>query len=239
MKFDLASFDGSQETVDKIKSRRKWKATCLDVVSKDYLFRELSFQLKDNQEAKIFCFLLYLTSARRCEVLNLKRQDVSRSSIRMQNGIAHEVLVFQMMNQKNKQTDRKYIPLVKGLDLIEDAMISEVEAYIFSKDDFIFKRVGSTAWNKVLEKVKLKTRYKERWMPITEEMIVEFGLFPHYLRHCRLTHMNWLSPVLITQLAGWSNSQLQGKFGASGKLIDTYLHKNWETLAKEMILHGL
>lgn len=239
MKFEVVEHDGSEETVAQIRTRRKWKATCLDVVSKEYLYRELSYQLEQDLSEKMFCFIAYLTSARRNEVLAISSQDVSEHSLRMQDGKTYKVYVFSLINEKNKQNDRKYIPVVLGLNDIEDDMIKQVIEFIKSKPDRVFRKLDPTVWNKALEKVRIKARYKERWMPINENMVVEFRLFPHYLRHCRLTHMNWLSPVLITQLAGWSNSQLQGRFGASGKLIDTYIHKNWEALAREMIIHGI
>lgn len=238
MNFEVVEYDGNnEEKIEEIRNYRKWKTKYLDTVSKEYILREIEQQAGDNEEIKAFALLTYITSGRRNEVLNLRRDDFSTEHLNVKDE-NYEILLVRMMNQKNRNNDRKKIPMVKGLSPIEDRIIGIVEEWIENKDEYIFRQLDPTSWNKMLKKIKFEARYKEKDMPITENLIVKFGLYPHYLRHCRLTHLNWLSPVLITQLAGWSSSQLQGKFGGS-KEIDTYIRRNWEPLAKEMILHGL
>lgn len=241
MNFEIVKHQCKPETLELLQGRRKWKTAFLDSVSKERLYSEISLALQDDNPCRIFCFVSYLTGGRRNEVLAIRKQDISKKKLKMKDGKIYDVLVVEMLNEKNKQFNRKFIPLVKGLDPTEDRMIEEIETHINAapSDDEIFKKGHPTAINFPIRKVKLKTRYREIWMAASEELIVKFNLFPHYLRHCRLTHLNWLPPVLMVQFAGWSSSQLRGRMGSASTLLDTYIHKNWESLAKEMVQHGL
>ena len=97
-------------------------------------------------------------------------------------------------------------------------------------DDYLFlmERGRPTRWYRekawrITKKIKFTIMYKNAATGETEEQL--FGINPHYLRHCRLTHMvqlyNYSIPQLI-EFAGWSNSAPAMR----------YIHLDWRDQAE-------
>lgn len=226
--------DGPPEALAKIENYRKWKTRFLKVLDKEELLRELDSQLKD-ERAHVFALMLYLTAGRRNEVLYIRREDIERRTFHHHNGKDYEVLLVLLPNEKNKTHSTKLIPLVLGIDSAEDEMIKICMEYIEkTKKGFIFPKTDPSMYNQLLEPCKLTTTYRENRWPINWMLTIKFRLFPHYLRHCRLTYFAPLGPMMLIQIAGWSSSQIGGRSGI-GELLDTYVRREWEQIATERV----
>jgi hypothetical protein len=150
------------------------------------------------------------------------------------------VVLFDIPNEKNHQLPRKLIPVVKGLDSTTDVMLKFIEDYMVTmpanQDLFFDSNECSPNKNWHLAKVLFTTVYREPSIPISQTLELKFKLFPHYLRHCRLTHMAPLGILPLIQIAGWSKTQL--KQYTSGQLLETYIRSDWQALVKIMILNN-
>lgn len=90
-------------------------------------------------------------------------------------------------------------------------------------EDHIFNISRTNAWNR-LAKVEISTRAIQG-KDIIEDYVK--GVNPHYLRHCRLTHLvqtYGFNELQLMRFAGWTNT----------KPAIVYVHLNWMDLAKVM-----
>lgn len=237
MKFKIVSSESeySEKTLAMLNAQKKWKAKYLDSVNKQEILRKARFDTKNEQD-KIFVLIGYLTSSRRNEIIALNKVDVKKENYYYApEDKTYEVFIFNMINQKNKVHKRKAIPIVKGLDDTIDIMLKEIEHYMEDRADALFDKYDPTIWNKRLECITMRTRYSDPNIPITENIVVDFRLFPHFLRHCRATHLSPLGPQVLVNVTGWSTSQMQKFSGISSKVLDTYIRRNWQGVADAMI----
>lgn len=235
MKFRLITneSDVSENTLLLLKTQNRWKAKFLDVISKQEILRKARFETKDEQ-TKMFLIIAYLTSGRRNEIASLRKVDIKKETYfyapEQKN---YDVYVFNMLNEKNQNHKRKYIPIVQGLDPTIDIMLKEVELYLEERADFLFDKYHTTIWNQRLKQITLRARYIDRTIPITENVVVDFQLFPHYLRHCRLSHLSQLGSQVLLNISGWSSAQANES--ASAKVMDTYIRRTWQMVTDAMI----
>ena len=159
-----------------------WKAERLgiDVPSQGKLL--LMARNMDNPVHQALFILEYLTAGRISEVLSLRRKQ-----LRMDVKDGRQVLcILHMLNEKNKRKTMKtfYIPVDK-----EGKLVTLLLDYINTRHGFIFPfRSRQRAW----------------------QILKKYGLFPHFLRHIRLTHLVTIygfSDRLLVEYAGWRDSQ--------------------------------
>lgn len=217
---------------DEIRQQKKWETSYLSVVAKADLFRLVMTGIKSD-EHKAYAILCYLTGARRGEVAFLRRSNFTQDSINYKDKV-WKILLIRLYNEKSKTIKEKYMPLVYGIEPTEDLLLDFLDSYLknFKDTDRLFHQVSLHSYNHWTKGAVIQAQYKKpAWKP-DEYAIVRFPLFPHYCRHCRLTHFASLGSDVIISIAGWSSKQL-GKH--IGTLLDTYVRRAWQTIAKRRI----
>jgi integrase len=235
---EFEALSGNEEAVAIAKARKKWKPSFLRVPDQALLFRELTSQLPAMDFARIYAYLTYLTAGRRNEVLALTKGDFSYEIHKdLQTGKEYSVLLIQLITQKNKtNADRKF-PAVKGINPIDDEIIKEIEDYIKPLEPHmrLFRKLDPTRYDHLLNKCKITARYFEPlWAP-DWRLEVRFSLFPHFLRHCRLTYFSPLDVQSIMYIAGWSSSSVK----RSMSMMDIYVQRNYVNVIKDRIAKGV
>lgn len=158
----------------------------------------------DKDRDRALFVLAYLTAGRIKEIIRKEnRASIRKNDLRITMEGGREVLVIDMRNQKNKDRERKEIPV--PLDLEENALFwNMVIPYIntLSNDGELFP-------------IAYKTAYE-----ILDNLI---GWNPHWFRHIRLTHLVTVYGYRehqLTMYAGWSDP----------RPAKNYLQMRWQDL---------
>jgi len=161
--------------------------------------KEMIYDCKD-PIAKILFTVAYLTGARINEVLDIRKKDISISW-----ALGKKVLLFDMLNEKNKKRPRKYLPIP------------------FEKEEW-FINIILPYIEVLLPDNKLFNFNKHRAYQILKKY---FGMGCHYVRHIRLTHLVILynfNDRFLTMWAGWADS----------RPAKVYVELRWSDLVKAM-----
>lgn len=176
---------------------------------------------EDPQSRALF-FLCYLTGARISEALAVTPRDINTANLK---GLGDCVTV-RLLTRKNKKVPIRDVPVLMAHK--EGEMMAYVSSYISvegpAKTDKIFGHLTRTnAWNKLTsQKIIVRALHGRKILEEHEQRIN-----PHYLRHCRLTHLvqhYGLNDIQLMRFAGWSNT----------KPAIVYVHLNWMDLARVM-----
>lgn len=185
--------------------------------------------------------ILYLTGARVSEIATLRKRDFSYST----DKLGRETLVVKIPTLKNRNERFRYIPLVNEKPYKN--MVGEIENYLDHLDSYekIFSTYHRRTIARHLEKFDLfetEADFPKGLNKLSGVEILEFDKsdptrklvrrkwFPHYLRHCRLTHLVQMHHADATRLmfwAGWTDT----------RLARIYIHLDWSNLA-ELIQSG-
>lgn len=169
-------------------------------------------------------YLLYLSGGRVSEVLSIRKRDLT-----IKEAGLDEVSVILLPTLKTRQQQIvREIPI--GSSETELAMLKEIEAYAAPKhpEDKLFdwgRHGRKRAW-RVLHKLSTGVQATH---PVTREIITidEYKLYPHFLRHARLTHLAQqygFNAVELMKFAGWSTPSL----------ASTYINTDWKLFYKKM-----
>jgi len=138
----------------------------------------------ENPMHRALFILAYLTAGRIREVLSLTREQFKIEKI----GVRKVLTIRHMLNEKNRKRHTKtfHIPIDK-----ERALVNPILSYLNTKErkERIFP---------------FKTRQRA-W-----QILKQYGIFPHYLRHIRLTHLVTIygfTDQVLVRFAGWTDSQ--------------------------------
>lgn len=177
----------------------------------------------DPQERALFYFC-YLTGARISEALASRVNDISASS----SEALGEFLVVKLVTLKNRRVPLRNVPV--PMKHMERPMVNAISDYVVSRgmdgsDRPLFSFSRTNAWNR-LSKIEFTVRALDK---NRKEIISDYTrpINPHYLRHCRLTHLVQhydFNEIQLMRFAGWTNS----------KPAIIYVHLNWLDLAKVM-----
>jgi len=192
-----------------------------DVLTQEDIY-SLGLRIYDVQ-LKALYHILYLTGARISEVLKLRRKDITWGSPQDK-----KTLVFDLITLKNKRQKHRKIPVVLNSEY-EKKMAEELIEYVnrFEKgNSALFKIERTNATHRLKRMLKIYVRAtKDGKTDVVEEY--PFRIHPHYLRHCRLTHlvdMYGIDAVSLKTFAGWTGLDM----------ADTYIRQDWKGLAKRM-----
>lgn len=233
VQFELIA--GSELVADGVRQYHKWKTRHLRIVSRAEIFRAIMTQLDrpEWENFRMYAIMCYLTGSRLNEVMNIKRKDCEKRVFRCGDK-DYNVLLITLINLKNRDIATKQIPLVYGIDPTDDSMIDILNIYLakFKDDDLIFKRYAmkTTIYDHYLSKLKFQVDYREPRWPINDMLTIRFNCFPHYLRHARATHLGSISNRAMTNQMGWKGDSV---------LEDTYVHRQWEIIAKQRVLNNV
>ena len=172
-----------------------------------------------NVEDRALIYFLYLTGCRISEALVCRIKDLQERETK-QFG---KVLTVKLITLKNRRQRIRIIPV--PMNRHEGPMLKFFQTFIkrMSQDKRIFSLSRTAAWNH-LARHELTTRAvhgKEIMDKFT------FKVHPHYMRHCRLTHMvtyYGFGETKLVRFAGWTNS----------KPAQVYVALNWDDLARSM-----
>lgn len=173
-------------------------------------------------------YFCYLTGCRITEALEARVEDIQRTRhVRL-----GEMATVKLITLKNRRVPFRIVPVL--MKEIEEPMVSYIYSYIEvegrSGKEKIFAWLQRTnAWNRMSKrKIMVRAIDKSR-----KQIIPEFvkKVNPHYLRHCRLTHLVQhysFNEIQLMRFAGWTNT----------KPAIVYVHLDWMDLAKVMSQAG-
>jgi integrase len=179
--------------------------------------------LRDNR-GKMFFLAGYLTGGRVSEVLKLRKMDV-KEGLDLKYG---KYLQFTLLTEKKRKhiqvSDTRELRVFWGKEseLCEDFWQF---CQLFGSDELIFGKMDRfSAWrylNRIdFGQVKIKVMIAKKIEFIVRE---HFQGFPHFLRHCRLSHLGArfkFKDRYIMFWAGWASMQM----------TKTYVHTEVEEL---------
>lgn len=161
---------------------------------------------------------LYLFGLRISEALELKQRDIKTTG-----PPGKQTMIAKVITLKNKKDPfRRPVAWEMGT---EAEIIHELQEYLKTKNpsDALFNMSRQQAWY-AFNKIQITmdaTTYKPR-----QQLTITRGLWPHYFRHCRASHLanNYLFGIRELQnYFGWSNPVTAG----------VYVRGSWEGLAKQ------
>lgn len=168
---------------------------------------------------------LYLTGGRISEVLDIKRSNIETKRINENL----EIFVVNIKTLKSRIYPMRIIPIapIKTDKPFYDIFHKFLSNNEYADDDYIFPFQTRFIINKKFKKVKIKNLLQLD--PINKEWIrQDFNLHPHYLRHCRLSHLASVfdyNEIDLMRFAGW----------ASIKPCVFYVKLSYKDLLKKMI----
>ena len=189
---------------------------------------ELGGSLESND--RLLFYILYITAARISEALKIRKRDIESEQLN-----DDFVVKFKVFTHKNRFHPIRNIPIIvfkddnitKEHQRIEKKMIEFIFSMIekIEPDNRIFNLSRRNAYNRLNRNLKIIVRatYKNDVIDYHEHK-----LNPHYLRHCRLTHLRELygfDDLALKQVAGWTNTAP----------CNRYVHTGYRDLIKEML----
>ena len=172
----------------------------------------------DNPQDRALFYFCYLTGARISEALDVTPGDIEKH----RNEKLGEYLTVRLLTRKNRRAKIRDVPV--PMQQLEKTMVSYVNKWVSVSEGSIFPGLSRTnAWNR-LSRIKITVRAIHG-----KEIIQDLnkGVNPHYLRHCRLTHLvqhYGFNELQLMRFAGWTNT----------RPAIVYVHLNWMDLAKVM-----
>lgn len=145
------------------------------------------------------CFL-YLTGARVSEALDLKRSNLE---------IKDSMIIVNIKTLKSRIYPLRILPLgpIKSDKPYYKIFHKFLTSNNYEEDDFIFPFQSRFIINKYFRMIKIEKLLqldpnKKKWIE------QDLRLHPHYLRHCRLSHMATIfnfNELELMRFAGWTS----------------------------------
>ena len=221
------------EVVDKSKEKKHPVKPLLNPLTINQILQDWKAfkELQGRRVANFYAFL-YLTGARISEVNQVRRSDIQLLT-------AKKIMLVEMPTLKNRRDKTRtlvipliqpYTPMVK--DLWEWLQLFEPYDIIFPYSRqhlrrwLITRKVGGPkrGW-KTLKAPLIKTT---AWFwGKRKKMFYQRPYYPHFLRHCRLTHLvkhHHFGSERLKYWAGWSDV----------RLAEIYVRLDWTALEKQI-----
>lgn len=188
---------------------------------------ELGKDTEDDMVRSLF-YLCYLSGARIGEAIQLTKRDVHIST-------SGEELLIELKTEKRKDHPIRVIPILiidnpnhTVFNMYEKQMASVIINYVkrFKEDDLVFPISRQQSFNIFTKQFNTRVRYRLKDNTPTDLDVKKIN--PHYLRHCRLTHLRQeygYDVVSLMRFAGWKDSQM----------ANIYLHLGYKDLRNEMM----
>lgn len=182
------------------------------VIKEDEIY-QLGEQLKTEHDRMLF-YLTYLTAARISEILETTKRDYTIDT-------DTQTLLVELNTAKNSKDPFREVPIPMTSPVIP-RIINYIDS-INNPQQKLFDISGTNAWNRFH---KVIVTVKARFQRIRIKKY-EHDINPHYLRHCRLTHLEQnygFTAIQLMHFAGWS----------SPAVASTYIRHDWKSLRKMM-----
>lgn len=186
----------------------------------------LGNELQD-AELRVLYYILYLSAGRVSEVLNIRKKDI----VCRKDG-DKDIVIFTLITKKNRSHPIREVPACYGDDKdpnkyhYEKIMISLINKYTedMLDEQIIFKSDRIKVWKRFTKamSIAVRARTPDKGLPLDG---YEKKINPHFLRHCRLTHLRKeynADALTLMKVAGWSNTNP----------ATVYLHLGYKDLAK-------
>ena len=174
---------------------------------------------------KYLFILAYLTGARISELLQLRRMDFEEEEI-----AGKKFLCVQMLTLKESRSNlmRKLVIPIDGYDHELTEMIMREWLPKFYGPEKLFKCSRIHAWVS-LNKINVGPLQAIVLYPGGAQIkfFDKFPCFPHFMRHCRITHLKKrynFDDQYLMMWAGW----------ASTRMATEYVHLNAEDMARKI-----
>lgn len=171
----------------------------------------------------------YLYGARIGEALTLRYSDLKLT----RDNYGRDILTAHILTEKNKRTPFRVLPAIAGgVNLTpfqkEEAKITAklLAALPDAREGLVFPGITRQLAHYYFNKQAIAIRA----FLMSERRIIdleEFRIYPHYLRHCRLTHLveeYGYDHIKLMQYAGWTDV----------RPASIYLQLDWHNLAEAM-----
>lgn len=167
-------------------------------------------------EVKALFGVCYLGGLRIGEALKLKPEDCG-----FKNSEGRELLTLRVLTEKNRVSPMRTLPIM--LEGPEKEMAEPFLSFQTTPGKPIFKLTRQNAhYHLTRQRVAVSA------LDMATRQIIDvpdYPLHPHYLRHCRLTHLVTdynFDAMRLKMFAGWKDL----------KCADIYLRLGWQDLAK-------
>ena len=200
-----------------------------EVVSLKEIY-EAGNNIKTN-ETEVLYYLLYLTGARISEVLEVRKRDFDVNQI--SNEIKTTKMIYiKLITKKNRRHKTRTVPIPIDNPMVEE-MVSKIGIWLtyFDDQEKIFKMTRNSATMRMRGEVKFMVRAIDPTKKGTQTIDeYELNVYPHYLRHCRLTHLldNYkdLKVNELKYIAGWTST----------KPAEVYIRQSGTNVAKHLMI---
>jgi len=176
-------------------------------IGPDILFKEINkinkSSYRNRWDLTVFSSFMYLTGARISEAINVKRKHLE---IRNNN-----LFVVNLKTLKSRVYPIRQLPIapIKTDKPFFELFSTYLEENYFEEDDFIFP--FQSRFNVFYRLRKIKINKLLQLDPKQKKWIEEdFRIHPHYLRHCRLSHLASIfdfNEIQLMKFAGWSSTK--------------------------------
>lgn len=187
---------------------------------------ELGKRLPTDEQRALF-YTTYLTGGRISEVLQIQKRDVWREKVQY-NNMEYDAVIFEMVTNKIRTFNpRRLIPVpCVGVDGDMAEVVWQYRNTKTRDEEKLFHFSRTRAWN-IFAKLTTDTRAINPDRTYSE--LLGFKIHPHYLRHCRATHLvvkyRVNNPYDLMKRFGWSDV----------RRAMTYLQLDWYDLLKGML----
>ena len=188
-----------------------------------------------NEQDRTLFYFLYLSGGRINECLQVQVRDIRIRPVKLKSGKKVKGIAIDLLTLKRRKGIPRRTILVNpmGLDREMFKVIAEFRAtrpkpdmYLFDYGDIKSQKARKNAyWH--LKSIKYSIRGIS---PPDGKMVLmpEFGLHPHFLRHCRTTH--------LVETYGYNDHELMLYFGwASTAMAPRYTNLNPIELMGKMV----
>lgn len=187
----------------------------LDVMNRQEFYKEVA--QTDDIEVRTLMVLGYLTAGRISELLLLRKKDIRKEVIGDRSFLVFRMRLLKkwdVIGKRKLPDGRTKYKTKRRLEVRNAPVPIDTERQFL---DLVWDYVMS----RPLEAKILPKSRQWAWLRLNEK-----GIFPHYLRHLRITHLvqRGFTDQELVQFVGWENSMP----------AKTYTHLRWQDVVRKM-----
>jgi len=195
----------NQEIVGSIISKANKKPVPMPISSTQIL-QKIKYNDALEPHQKTALYLTYLTGARATEAISIKASDFQTQD--------NQIIVLVKTQKKRRGEPYRYLPLRSSNHAEQEMLVNitrHTNTLIAAEQDntALIPYCRSTLWNWA-RRVDITTKaINQRARKIIDDY--PFKMYPHYLRHCRASHLvnNYgFDAFALQQYMGWSDIEM-------------------------------
>jgi integrase len=187
------------------------------------------YALVENQddEIKSLVYCLYLTGARASELIQIETKDFDEQTDTSGN---QQITVKVNTRKKKRGFPYRIIPL-RSTSQVELKMLHHLLKHKTTYERLGYNRLFPYRRETIWRKLSSLT-FTTSWLVFTPKLAVKENqtqhLYPHFLRHCRATHLVTdyaFNPYVLKDLMGWSST----------KPANVYVNLDWRDASRLLL----